>query len=525
MTRAFLAPDSPLGWTMPDYLSIVIVAITAGLFWKCRFVATTWFQLLAAKPPVAMVIVFALPIALRSLFLPHHPAPVPSGADDFGYLLTADTLRHLRLANPPNFLPDFFQQIFVLQQPSYASMFPLGQGFVLLAGWTGVLMSAGVFCAGLYWMLRGWTTPGWALAGGLLAGLQFGATCYWMNCYWGGYVSAFAGCLVFGAAARKTRHAAALIGIGLGLQALTRQYEFLLLLAVVLIFFWRRLRVVTVLCFLPAVALIVLQNKAVTGHWSELPYFAYRYQYGIPAAFTWQPNPVPHAQLNPEQELDYQTECAVHGEGPETLGRFASRLLLRVRFYRFFLYAPLYIAFGWFVIRVRLKWLIGALAIFVLATNFYPYFYPHYIAAVTCLFVLGAVLGLQRMKPSLALAILIASLCEFGYSFVTHKGSWDFLNGTDPQGRTTIARQLAAAPGRQIVFVLYAPTHGLSEWVHNDADIAASRIIYAHDLGATANAELLAHYPGRAAWLLKPDETPPVLIPYPKQTSVFEDVQ
>ncbi len=43
-------------------------------------------------------------------------------------------------------------------------------------------------------------------------------------------------------------------------------------------------------------------------------------------------------------------------------------------------------------------WVALALAVFSLGTNFYPYFYPHYIAAATCLFVLVNVVGLERLS-------------------------------------------------------------------------------------------------------------------------------
>src|SRR5262249_55231286 len=151
---------------------------------------------------------------------------------DFSYLLLADTLLHFRLANPPHPLHPFFEAIFVQQEPSYGSIFPIGQGVVLALGraifghpWAGVLVSVGAFCALCYWMLRAWTTPGWALVGGLLAAIEFGPLNQWTNTYWGGAVSASAGCLVFGALPRLRQGGRlrdkVLLGLGLGLQLLT----------------------------------------------------------------------------------------------------------------------------------------------------------------------------------------------------------------------------------------------------------------------------------------------------------------
>src|SRR6266853_4688498 len=92
----------------------------------------------------------------------------------------------------------------------------------------GVVLSVAAFCSLCYWMLRAWTTPGWALLGGVLAVFEFGPLNQWMNGYWGGAVSAVAGCLVFGALPRlsklpRTRDAA-LLGLGIGLQMLSRPY-------------------------------------------------------------------------------------------------------------------------------------------------------------------------------------------------------------------------------------------------------------------------------------------------------------
>src|ERR1019366_5081193 len=261
--------------------------------------------------------------------LPKFPAPVPSGADDYGYLLLADTLRHFRLANPMHPMHRFFETVFVLQEPKYSSIYPAGPGLVLALGWmvfghpwAGVLLGAGVFCALCYWMLRGWTTPGWALVGGLLAVCEFGPLNEWTNIYWGGAVTAAAGCLVFGALPRlqkePRRRDAILLGAGLGMHLLMRPYESIFLCLSAAGFLvrpaaWRGLaRIVPVaaLAMLPAVALTLLQAKAVTGSFATIPYAESRYQYGVPTTFTWQGNPLPPPRVTPPQRLTPQSPAA-----------------------------------------------------------------------------------------------------------------------------------------------------------------------------------------------------------------------
>jgi hypothetical protein len=69
------------------------------------------------------------------VLLPQHPVPVPNVSDEFSHLLAADTLRHFRLANPPHPQHQFFETLDVLQEPSYSSIYPIGQGAALAVGW------------------------------------------------------------------------------------------------------------------------------------------------------------------------------------------------------------------------------------------------------------------------------------------------------------------------------------------------------------------------------------------------------
>lgn len=564
--RVFLSPDSVLGFGLGDWLEVFAVALLLALF-LTNLKIQSRARAFAGRTGWSMLVLGILPIALRLALLPRSPAPVPTGADDFGYILLADTLRHFRLANPPHALPAFFEQIFIVQRPTYSSMYPMGQGIVLAAGWmlfgspwAGVLLSTGAFCALCYWMLRGWTTPGWAFLGGLLAVMEFGPLCYWMNCYWGGAVSASAGCLALGSLPRLTatgrlRYGAAL-GLGLALQLLTRPFEFLLLFVTVLVFLGAPmlrsrslLKPLGVACLITAcvAGLVLAQNKAVTNSWTTLPYSLYRYQYGIPATFTFQANPIPHQRLNDEQELDYRAETAIHDEAGNTLGAYLERLLFRLRFYRFFFFAPLYLALAAFVLKIRkwrVIWIGLTVATFALGTNFYPYFYPHYIAAIACVFVLASVMGLERLNQirikGLEIGTTVASVCVvqflfwYGvhafsrgdlYSALTRFESWDYINSGDPQGRIFVNHELARPPGKQLVFVRYGPAHGFHEWVHNGADIDSGRTVWVHDLGSDENEKLLRYYPARTAWLLEPDENPPKLAPYKPDTGPFVEVQ
>ena len=527
-----------------------------------------WLEPLAARLAQrtmwSMALLAALPVALRLLLLPNHPAPTPDVYDEFGHLLVADTLRHLRLANPPHPLSQFFETFFVLQQPTYSSIYPPGQGLMLAVGrglfghpWAGVLMATAAFCALCYWMLRAWTTPGWALLGGFFAVFEFGPLSQWMNSYWGGAFGAAAGCLVFGALPRVRLSGrlrdAALLGAGLGIHLLIRPYESIFLFLAVALYFLPLVRglknvrpllrpaAATAMALLPAVALLLAQNKAVTGSWTTLPEALSMYQYGVPSSLTFQANPVPHRDLTPQQAMDYKMQLSFHGPATDTLSSYLQRLEYRVRYYRFFFLPPLYIALLVYLATIRewrFGWVALTLALFALGVNFFPAFQEHYLAGCACLFVLIAVVGLERLSHITVrgeaagdeAARIVALLCvvHFGLWYGVHLfdnssiaralrpyETWDSINHGNPERRIFVREALDQIPGPLLVFVRYYPQHIFQdEWVYNGADIGGQRVIWARDLGAAEDRKLTAYYPGRTVMLLEPDVRPPRLSPF-----------
>lgn len=277
LLRYFLPLQNPIGFGLADFVELGIATLlVAAILLRTRLEAAA--RRIAARPRWSMALLAALPILLRLALLSHDPVPIPQVSDDFSYLLLGDTLAHLRLANPMHPMHRFFETVFVLQEPSYSSIFPMGQGIVLALGevifrlpWAGVLLSMAALCALCYWMLRAWVTPVWALAGGVLAVMEFGPLNQWTNDYWGGAVSAIAGCLVFGSLPRVWNSGrlrdAALLGLGCALQVLTRPFESVLLALCILpalLPIRRKLLGVALAVLVPALTLTLFQNKAVT---------------------------------------------------------------------------------------------------------------------------------------------------------------------------------------------------------------------------------------------------------------------
>ena len=538
--RSFLPLHNPIGFGAADFIELVLAALLVLLLFARAELEPLALRL-ANRTGWCMLAIAALPVVLRLALLPTAPVPTPSGTDDFSYVLLADTLRHFRMANPPHAMSRFFEADFILQQPGYASIFPLGQGLALAFGWmisgtpwTGVVLSTAALCALCFWALKAWTTPGWALTGALFAVMQFGPLSYWMNTYWGGAVSGIAGCLVFGALPRvreqgRARDAAAL-GAGLGLQLLSRPFEFAFALIAVMVYLAsrppRKVWQYAAIAFAPAVLLMAAQNKQVTGSWTTVPYELSRYQYGIPATFTFQANPSPHRPLTLEQRMDYQAQTAAH-DGPG----FWERLWARTGFYRFFFPAPVYLVLPFFLLYWRdwkMIWAAGTMALFAIGDNFYPYFYPHYVAALASLFLVVAIKGLVRLNrwsPFAARLVVVLCGAQFLFWFGIHAmrnenvriamsqfETWNFVNHGDPEGRILVNQRLENAPGQQLVFVRYSAQHGFHEWIHNDADIDAAHTIWALDLGAEEDHQLMERYPDRSVWLVEPDAKPVRLV-------------
>ena len=562
--RSFLPIENPLGFGAGDYLELLLAALLliAALGWRKRLEPRA--HRLAERTVWSMALLAALPVVLRLVLLPHHPVPTPDVYDEFSHVLVADTLRHFRLANPMHPLHQFFETFFVLQEPSYSSIYPLGQGLAMALGWiifgtpwAGVILATAAFCSLCYWMLRAWTTPGWALAGGVLAVMEFGPLSQWMNGYWGGAVAAAAGCLVFGALPRlrqsNRRRDAALLGLGLAVHLLTRRYETLFLGLAVALYFVPALRAaggvrrlagiaaVAALVVAPAVGLTLWQNRQVTGRWTTLPYSLSQYQYGVPASLTIRANPVPHAELTPQQQLDYRMQTSFRPHGGESLRTYLERLEYRVRYYRFFFLPPLYLALAAFLPALRqyrFAWVAIAVTLFALGANFFPAFQVHYIAAVTCLFVLMSVTGLAWLSKLRIggrpagdeAARLVFFLCVAHFLFwyglhgfdpgeisqaVEPYETWDNINHGNPERRIAVNHELEQASGDVLVFVRYAPQHMFQEeWVWNAADIDRARVVWARDLGPDENAKLLGYYPTRTALLFEPDARPMRLTRY-----------
>jgi hypothetical protein len=82
--------------------------------------------------------------------------------------------------------------------------------------------------------------------------------------------------------------------------------------------------------------------------------------------------------------------------------------------------------------------------------------------------------------------------------------------------RNRVEREVLAHPGRHLCLVRYTPGHdGWQEWVFNGADPASERLVWARSLDPETDRKVIAAFPGRTVWLVKPDRAGDMLKPYP----------
>ena len=489
--RSFLPLNNPIGFGASDFIFFTLTLLLVLLVLARAWVAPA-AQALARRAGWSMLIVGALVVALRLALLPVHPVPLPTGADDFSFLLLGDTLAHFRLAEPdPSAAPVLRNH---LRHTAAQLQLDLSPGAGLGAG-------VGTDC---FWPALGGRS---ALDGAHVRALLLDAARLDDARVGAGRRTAggvpvrpaqfldehllgrrpFGRCRLPGvrrpaapARAVRKRHAL-LLGLGLGIQMLSRPFESLFLGLSAAFFFLPELRrpkewpqlarcaALALAVLLPAGDLILLHNHAVTGSWTTLPYSLSRYQYGVPTTFTFQPNPVPHATLTPEQWLYAEGQAAVHGPGDSPAAYFA-RLASRAGFYRFFFLPPLILALPFFLPllrQYRYQWIAITILMFALGTNFYPYFSPQYVAALTSLFLLTALLGLERLSrlaapagPFAARFLVMFCAAHFLFWFTVHAmgderilramapyETADSINSGDPEGRIAVNGRLAREPG------------------------------------------------------------------------------
>lgn len=552
---------------------LLLLAIAGALlfpgFWEHWFLPVErGLARLARRPGLSVVVVGSAALALRLALLPVIPVPVPAVHDEFSYLLMADTFAHGRLTNPTHPMWRHFETFHEIQKPTYASMYYPAQGAFLAIGqvifghpFWGVWLSAGLMCGALCWMLQGWLPSFWALVGGLLAVIRIGTVSYWANSYWGGAVTALGGALVLGALPRlkrtcSARHAG-IMGLGFALIGLSRPYEsifFAIPVVAMLLSYLRRSQqppsVLVKRTVAPLLVVLVATVGAmgyyfhrVTGSAFRPPFFENLATYNPIPYFPWQKIgriPAYHHLEMKNFYLEWWQPLYLFNRSHPFIALIVKLLQFGV-FYLGPLFAVVLLAASFTVpygislrdLSLRTRFMLLILGSVLLGAVLPVYFNPHYVAAATGVVYMLIVMGMQRLrrwqpyghKEGLALARLIcatavliwivrvltpATRIDTNTALATWCSPAVFYTP-----RFAVQEQLLAKPGNHLVIVHYEKNHSpIDEWVFNHADIDGSRIVWARDMGAEANGELIRYFQNRQVWTIDPDQLRPTLAMY-----------
>ncbi len=541
-----------------------VVLFPLAVWAAIRNPAWTHRRWIRFRPPSGMravVLISLLAVGARVVLLLLEPVPEPHVTDEFSFLLQADTFMHGRLANPTPPFWQHFESIHIFLTPMYASMYFPAQGLILAFGrlfgnpWLGVLLSSGVMCGAIVWMLQGWMPPRWAFLGGLLAIARFGLFSYWINGYYGGIHAAIGGALVLGAwprlASRRALSHAFTLAIGLAILAAGRPYEGLLLsvpVAVAMFFFrgrpapsrrtppldppardWR--------VFVPIAAILLVATCGlgyycwrVTGSPWKPPYEVNREQYGWPQTILLVKAPPAPVFRHLEMQHYFEWESSFHQQGSTDAVLFLF-LLKNVIIWSFYV-GPVLTLTVLAAPRIlrdrRIRPLLAPTIVLLAGLALSQTVVPHYAAPAAAAIVALVVQGIRHLRfarfrgmaigaPILA-AMALTTVLVLALRIVNGAGtngdnsSWCCAPPARHPGRADVLRDLEKIPGKHIVLVRYAPTHFFhDEWVYNDADIPDARVIWARVMSRDKNRAMVQYYSGRRIWLLEPDAQPPTM--------------
>jgi hypothetical protein len=111
------------------------------------------------------------------------------------------------------------------------------------------------------------------------------------------------------------------------------------------------------------------------------------------------------------------------------------------------------------------------------------------------------------LVSAMLVAVLALMIASEGQAITTHR-TVDQFHAKSGQKESVEKELLEKHPGQHVIFVRFTgDSNSYRAWIYNPADIDAAPVIWARDLGAVENKQLMHYYAGRSFWLFQPAES------------------
>jgi hypothetical protein len=392
--------------------------------------------------------------------------------------------------------------------------------------WLSTALAAAAWC----WMFQGFAPARFAMLGGLLVALHHGLQFDWQN-YWNGSVALLGGALLYGALPRLWRRPqvgpALALAFGLVLLANTRPYSGLVASLPVAVALGirmsgkrrppfsdslRRFALPVAIVLVLAASWMGVYNARITGSPFRLPYQVHSAEYAYTPTFLWQsPRPVPNYRNTMFERfyLGWQAEGYL---AQQSVAASFARKRQNLYFYLTPLLMVPLVTLPWLLRSRRSRFALGCVVLVFGASLGVAGTHAHYIAPIAPLLFLLVVQGLRQVNlwrwrghavgHGLVVAVFVAQVVIFEAATALYAAYEPPLWATR---RAALQTELENTPGKHLVLVRYEDDQSPhEEWVSNEADIDAAKVVWARPLAPEAERRLIGYFADRRVWNLFP---------------------
>jgi hypothetical protein len=270
---------------------------------------------------------------------------------------------------------------------------------------------------------------------------------------------------------------------------------------------------------LPCAAVMAYYNWRVTNSALTVPYWVHERQYMAAPLFYFQQTPVVpvyrHEQMRQFHELGAGTEWQQH----RTFGGFLKITRENIATIAPAYGRPLPIAIALLSSLLMLRRRLTLLALLVciglpvIHMSLSPWMRIQYMAPGAPFFFALVAVGMHRLERwrlgpmRIGAALVMVIVITHVYAGLWFATRYNRREPPPPGGRRAeLVSWLEQQPGKHLLIVRYGPLHdAIQEWVFNDAEIDAAKVVFAREIASERNEPLLDYFKDRRAWLLEVD--------------------